>query len=124
MDDGVLRCRAAPQIPTFPDSDGSLNDECNQGHQQQGNGGTQVTSNRTFEVEQVISRKLQLKRKAEYLKSDLMHQFDCQVNDFVDSLIEESAVLEPAPVPDVFSPPLTEKERSKLGCCPATPTCL
>jgi len=61
---------------------------------------------------------------AQYLKSDLMHQFDCQVNDFVDSLIEESAVLEPAPVPDVFSPPLTEKERSKLGCCPATPTCL
>ncbi|TNN89249.1 Sterol O-acyltransferase 1 [Liparis tanakae] len=44
-----------------------------------------------------------------------MHQFDSQVNDFMDSLIEESGVLEPAPVPAVFSPPLTEKERSKLG---------
>lgn len=54
---------------------------------------------------------------AQYLKSDLMRQFDSQVNDFMDSLIEESATLEPAPVPAVFSPPLSDKERSKLRCC-------
>lgn len=54
---------------------------------------------------------------AQYLKSDLMRQFDSQVNDFMDSLIEESASLEPAPVPAVFSPPLSDKERSKLRCC-------
>uniref|UniRef100_A0A3P8QXP6 O-acyltransferase n=1 Tax=Astatotilapia calliptera TaxID=8154 RepID=A0A3P8QXP6_ASTCA len=67
-----------------------------------------------IEVEHVISKKLQLKKKAEYLKSDLMRQFDTQVNDFMDSLIEESTSLEPAPVPAVFSPPMSDKERSKL----------
>uniref|UniRef100_A0A671VUT8 O-acyltransferase n=1 Tax=Sparus aurata TaxID=8175 RepID=A0A671VUT8_SPAAU len=45
-----------------------------------------------------------------------MRQFDSQVNDFMDSLIEESASLEPAPVSAVFSPPLSDKERSKLRC--------
>uniref|UniRef100_H3DDH3 O-acyltransferase n=1 Tax=Tetraodon nigroviridis TaxID=99883 RepID=H3DDH3_TETNG len=67
-----------------------------------------------IEVEHMISKKLQLKRKAEYLKNDLMRQFDSQVNDFMDSLIEESATLEPAPLPAVFSPPLSDKERNKL----------
>uniref|UniRef100_A0A8D0CYK8 Sterol O-acyltransferase 1 n=1 Tax=Sander lucioperca TaxID=283035 RepID=A0A8D0CYK8_SANLU len=61
---------------------------------------------------------------AQYLKSDLMHQFDSQVNDFMDSLIEESASLESAPVSAVFSPPLSDKERSKLGCCHLTITSL
>uniref|UniRef100_A0A3Q4H6C9 O-acyltransferase n=1 Tax=Neolamprologus brichardi TaxID=32507 RepID=A0A3Q4H6C9_NEOBR len=64
-----------------------------------------------IEVEHVISKKLQLKKKAE---SDLLRQFDMQVNDFMDSLIEESTSLEPAPVPAVFSPPMSDKERSKL----------
>uniref|UniRef100_A0A3Q3XD59 O-acyltransferase n=1 Tax=Mola mola TaxID=94237 RepID=A0A3Q3XD59_MOLML len=67
-----------------------------------------------IEVEHVISKKLQLKRKAEYLKNDLLRQFDSQVNDFMDSLIEESASLELAPLPAVFSPPLSDRERSKL----------
>lgn len=53
---------------------------------------------------------------AQFLKSDLMRQFDSQVNDFMDSLIEESASLEPASVSAVFSPPLSDKERSKLRC--------
>lgn len=55
---------------------------------------------------------------AQHLKNDLMRQFDSQVNDFMDSLIEESASLESAPLPAVFSPPLSDKERSKLRCCP------
>lgn len=50
----------------------------------------------------------------QFLKSDLMRQFDSQVNDFMDCLIEESATLEPAPIPAVFSPPLSDKERNKL----------
>lgn len=54
---------------------------------------------------------------AQHLKSDLMRQFDTQVNDFMDSLIEESTSLEPAPVPAVFSPPMSDKERSKLKYC-------
>lgn len=53
----------------------------------------------------------------QYLKNDLMRQFDSQVDDFMDSLIEESASLEPVPLPAVFSPPLSDKERSKLRCC-------
>lgn len=56
----------------------------------------------------------------QYLKNDLMRQFDSQVNDFMDSLIEESATLEPAPLPAVFSPPLSDKERNKLRCCHLT----
>uniref|UniRef100_A0A7N5ZRW9 O-acyltransferase n=1 Tax=Anabas testudineus TaxID=64144 RepID=A0A7N5ZRW9_ANATE len=67
------------------------------------------------DMEHVISKKLQLKRKAEHLKSDLMRQLDSQVNDFMDSLIEESASLDPTPVASVFSPLLSEKERSKLS---------
>lgn len=51
---------------------------------------------------------------AQYLKSDLMRQLESQVSDFMDSLIEESASLEPAPVAAVFSPLLSDKERSKL----------
>lgn len=51
---------------------------------------------------------------AQHLKSDLMRQLDSQVNDFMDSLIEESASLDPTPVASVFSPLLSEKERSKL----------
>lgn len=52
---------------------------------------------------------------AQFLKCDLMRQFDTHVSDFMDSLIEESASLEPAPVSSVFSPPLSDKERNKLG---------
>lgn len=105
-----------------------------------------------IEVEHVISKKLQLKRKAEvcelgfysgkhlavfdlgcliiiiikkidipsyiqYFKNDLMRQLDSQVNDFMDSLIEESASLEPAPLPAVFSPLMSDKEKNKLRCC-------
>ncbi|XP_023257689.1 sterol O-acyltransferase 1 isoform X2 [Seriola lalandi dorsalis] len=108
------RCRAFPKMPTFPDLDSSLDGEHSLGEHRQGNGDNHITSNGKIEVEHVISKKLQLKRKAEFLKSDLMRQFDSQVNDFMDCLIEESASLEPAPIPAVFSPPLSEKERSKL----------
>lgn len=50
----------------------------------------------------------------QYLKSDLMRQLDSHISDFMDSLIEETASLDPAPVAAVFSPPLSDKERSKL----------
>lgn len=51
------------------------------------------------------------------LKNDMMRQFESQVHDFMDSLIEESASLESTPLPAAFSPPLSDKERSKLGYC-------
>lgn len=46
-DDCVLRsrCQAIPKIPTFPDLDGTLEGECHQGEQQQGNGDSPITSN-------------------------------------------------------------------------------
>ncbi|XP_026104766.1 sterol O-acyltransferase 1 isoform X2 [Carassius auratus] len=69
-------------------------------------------SNGTVEVEHIISAKLQLKKKAEHLKADLMRQFDTQVNEFMDSLIEESASLGSSHVSTVF--PLSEKEKNKL----------
>lgn len=53
----------------------------------------------------------------QYFKNDLMRQLDSQVNDFMDSLIEESASLEPAPLPAVFSPLMSDKEKNKLRCC-------
>ncbi|XP_051525695.1 sterol O-acyltransferase 1-like [Myxocyprinus asiaticus] len=70
------------------------------------------SSNGTVEVEHIISRKLQLKKKAEHLKADLMQQFDIQVNEFMDSLIEKSASLGSSHVSTVF--PLSDKEKSKL----------
>lgn len=41
-----------------------------------------------------------------------MRQFDTQVNEFMDSLIEESASLGSSHVSTVF--PLSDKEKSKL----------
>ncbi|XP_029003489.1 sterol O-acyltransferase 1 [Betta splendens] len=43
-----------------------------------------------------------------------MRQLDGQVNDFMDSLIEESASLESAHVAAVLSPSMSDKEKSKL----------
>ncbi|XP_028817244.1 sterol O-acyltransferase 1 isoform X2 [Denticeps clupeoides] len=73
-----------------------------------------LTTNGKVEVEQIISKKLQLKRRAEHLKLDLMKELDSQVSEFMDGLIEESVSLESAPVPAAFSPLLSEKERNKL----------
>nr|XP_020468590.1 sterol O-acyltransferase 1 isoform X2 [Monopterus albus] len=111
---GVLRCRAIPKMPISPDK--CLEGECCPGEHHQNTRDNHTADNVSgkIEVEQVISKKLQLKKKAEYLKSDLMLQFDSQVSDLMDSLIEEATSLEPAPVSAGFSPPLSEKERSKL----------
>ncbi|XP_035638213.1 sterol O-acyltransferase 1 isoform X2 [Oncorhynchus keta] len=97
-------------MPTISDLDGMGGEGSNGENPCNG----EIHSNGKMEVERLISKKLQLKRKAEHLKFDLMRQFDSQVLEFMDSLIEESASLEPAPVPAVFSPPLSDKERSKL----------
>ncbi|XP_017262424.1 sterol O-acyltransferase 1 [Kryptolebias marmoratus] len=107
------RSRDAPNLSASSDLDNSLERESSPGGHQQGD--NHITSNGRIEVEHVISKKMQLKRKAECLKNSLMRQFDSQVNDFMDSLLEESGSLEPSPVSAVFSPLLSDKERSKLG---------
>ncbi|XP_067370584.1 sterol O-acyltransferase 1 isoform X1 [Channa argus] len=114
--DGVLRsrCQAMPKMSPFPYLDSSVDGHCSPGEPRQGNGNNYITGDGKIEVEHVTSKKLQLKRKAEYLKSDLMHQLDSQVNDFIDNLIEESANLEPTHVAASFTPPMSDKERSKF----------
>ncbi|XP_029473973.1 sterol O-acyltransferase 1 isoform X2 [Rhinatrema bivittatum] len=51
-------------------------------------------SNGLVDVEHVINRKMQLKRKAEQLKSNLMKEVDGHFSEFVEHLIEESTLLE------------------------------
>ncbi|KAM4641174.1 sterol O-acyltransferase 1 [Discoglossus pictus] len=53
-------------------------------------------SNGRVDLEHVISRKMELKRKAELLKTELMKEVDIHFNEFVNNLIEESSVLESA----------------------------
>ncbi|KAM9383716.1 sterol O-acyltransferase 1 [Pholidichthys leucotaenia] len=108
------RSRPFPKIPTFPELDGSLDGDLRPETHQQSHADDHITSNGMIEVERVIGKKLQLKKKAEFLKGDLMHQFDIQVSDFMDSLIEESTSLESVPVSAVFSRRLSDKERSKV----------
>ncbi|CAH2311422.1 sterol O-acyltransferase 1 [Pelobates cultripes] len=47
-----------------------------------------------MDLEHVINRKMELKRKAELLKSELMKEVDIHFNEFVNNLIDESTVLE------------------------------
>ncbi|KAJ4942752.1 hypothetical protein JOQ06_005266 [Pogonophryne albipinna] len=72
-DGGVLRsrCRSPETPPTSPDrSFSSLDgDRKPEQQQQQGNGVSHATSNGIIEVEHVISKKLQLQRKAEDLNT-------------------------------------------------------
>ncbi|XP_053324689.1 sterol O-acyltransferase 1 [Spea bombifrons] len=51
-------------------------------------------SNGLTDLEHVISKKMELKRKAELLKTELMKEVDIHFNEFVNNLIEESTVLE------------------------------
>ncbi|XP_064189380.1 sterol O-acyltransferase 1 [Anguilla rostrata] len=106
---GLRSRRVAPRMPGVLDGDDSGSSSSN--------GDPRITSNGKMEVEHVINKKLQLKMKVEHLKAGLMKQLDSQVNEFVDSLIEESACLDPPAVfssSSSFSPALSDKERSKL----------
>ncbi|XP_061681792.1 sterol O-acyltransferase 1 [Syngnathoides biaculeatus] len=117
-DDSSVRFRRQtfPDKPTSSDPESPVNGECSRGGGHgQSTGDRHVSSNGRIEVEHRMSKKLQLKRKAECLTKDLMRDFNNQVSEFLDSLIEESASLEPAPLGAVFSCPLSDKERSILG---------
>lgn len=101
------RCHAIPKMPVFPDQPTTMDDEGSQVEHSQ-NCENYPKTNGKIEVGRVISKKLQLKRRAEFLKSDLMRQFDGHINDFMDCIV-------PPPVSAVFSPHLSDKERNKLG---------
>ncbi|XP_077574025.1 sterol O-acyltransferase 1 [Stigmatopora nigra] len=112
-----FRPQSLPKLSTLKDQEYPGNGECTSPgtEQSQSIGDNSISSNGIMEMEHMISKKLQLKLKAEYMKKDLMQEFDNQVNDFMDSLIEESTRLEPPQMPTVFSPTLTDKEKSRLG---------
>ncbi|XP_059923811.1 sterol O-acyltransferase 1 isoform X2 [Gadus macrocephalus] len=107
------RMRIIPEMPAFPDLKSPIVMEGSQAEERQGFGDL-INSNGKMELEYVISKKLQLKMKAEHLRCDLIRQFDSHVSELVDSLIEESVSLEPTPLPANFSPSMSDKERSKL----------
>ncbi|XP_008328349.1 sterol O-acyltransferase 1 [Cynoglossus semilaevis] len=115
-DNRVLRSRSRSSTKKInsSDPDTSFDGESSLEGHQRGRGDNHITRNGRIEMEHMISKKLELKRKAEFLKSDLLRQLESQVGDFVDSLIEESATLEPAPLPAVFSPPVLDKDKSRL----------
>ncbi|KAL4634885.1 sterol O-acyltransferase 1 isoform X1 [Arapaima gigas] len=110
---------ASEEIPALRNRSGDLKSpsvlECD-GKWREASGDNRSTTNGEMtttckmEVEHVISKKQQLKMKAEHLKSDLMRQFDSQVSEFMDSLIAESTSLEPP----LLSSAMSEKERSKM----------
>ncbi|XP_036435506.1 sterol O-acyltransferase 1 isoform X2 [Colossoma macropomum] len=66
------------------------------------------------ELEHVLQKKLLLRRKAEILKAELMHHLDSQMEEFVDSVMEETSSLGSSALNSHFSPFLTDKERAKL----------
>ncbi|NP_001087028.1 sterol O-acyltransferase 1 S homeolog [Xenopus laevis] len=51
-------------------------------------------SNGLVDLEHVINRKMEMRKKAEHLKNELMKEVDGHLNEFVNNLIEESTVLE------------------------------
>ncbi|KAM8930506.1 sterol O-acyltransferase 1 [Pelodytes ibericus] len=78
-------------------------------------------SNGLVDLEHVISRKMELKRKAELMKSDLMKEVDIHFNEFVNNLIEESTVLEsPTTSPNIYSGSI-EKDGHKVRGLRAPP---
>ncbi|XP_053549904.1 sterol O-acyltransferase 1 [Bombina bombina] len=70
-------------------------------------------SNGLVDLDHVISRKMELKRKAELLKAELMKEVDIHFNEFVNNLIEESTVLESTIAAPNFHPGNGEKDGHK-----------
>ncbi|MCJ8734589.1 hypothetical protein PDJAM_G00237100 [Pangasius djambal] len=69
--------------------------------------------NGSVELERNMKEKLLLRKKAEQLKVDLIRHFDSQLNEFVDSLMDEPHGLGSSSRSG-SSQPLTDRERTKL----------
>ncbi|XP_072537383.1 sterol O-acyltransferase 1 isoform X2 [Salminus brasiliensis] len=74
----------------------------------------QHNTNGNVELEHVLQKKLLLRRKVQNLKVEMMHHFDSQVDEFVDSVMEESCSLGGSSENSHVSPFLSDKERAKL----------
>ncbi|XP_044156649.1 sterol O-acyltransferase 1 isoform X1 [Bufo gargarizans] len=81
-----------------------------------------TTSNGFMDLEHVINRKMELKRKAEVLKNELMKEVDIHFNEFVNNFIEESTALEASSASINCYPGNGEKDVHKARTSkPATP---
>ncbi|CAJ0922155.1 unnamed protein product [Ranitomeya imitator] len=67
-----------------------------------------------MDLEHVINRKMELKRKAEVLKSELMKEVDIHFNEFVNNFIEESTSLEASSASGNCYPANSEKDGHKV----------
>ncbi|KAB5567077.1 hypothetical protein PHYPO_G00228640 [Pangasianodon hypophthalmus] len=76
-------------------------------------GDVHKSRNGSVELERNMKEKLLLRKKAEQLKVDLIRHFDSQLNEFVDSLMDESHGLGSSSLSG-SSQPLTDRERTKL----------
>ncbi|KAM4021892.1 sterol O-acyltransferase 1 isoform 1-T1 [Anomaloglossus baeobatrachus] len=68
-------------------------------------------TNGFMDLEHVIKRKMELKRKAEILKSELMKEVDIHFNEFVNNFIEESTTLEASSASGNCYPSSAEKDK-------------
>ncbi|KAG9270147.1 sterol O-acyltransferase 1 [Astyanax mexicanus] len=66
------------------------------------------------ELDHILQKRLLLRRKVQKLKVEMLQQFDCQMDEFVDSVVEESSSLGGSSLNSHFSPLLSDKERAKL----------
>ncbi|MEE6495787.1 hypothetical protein FKM82_002146 [Ascaphus truei] len=73
-----------------------------------------AASNGLVDLEHVINRKMELKRKAELLKTDLMKEVDIHFNEFVNNLIEESTALESTSAAASLYPGSVEKDGHRV----------
>ncbi|XP_075038409.1 sterol O-acyltransferase 1 isoform X1 [Mixophyes fleayi] len=72
-----------------------------------------AVSNGFMDFEHVIHKKMELKRKAELLKNELMKEVDIHFNEFVNNFIEESTALETSAASTNFYPGNDEKDGHK-----------
>lgn len=78
-------------------------------------------SNGFMDLEHVINRKMELKRKAEVLKTELMKEVDIHFNEFVNNFIEESTALETSPASSNCYSGNAEKDGHKVRTLKAAP---
>ncbi|XP_060788614.1 sterol O-acyltransferase 1 isoform X2 [Neoarius graeffei] len=83
--------------------------------QDRGEAGGDIHKNRngSVELERNMKEKLLLRKKAEQLKVDLLRRFDSQLNEFVDSLMDDSHGFGSSSLSG-SSQPLSDREKTKL----------
>lgn len=105
-----MESESGPKLRNRPAHRLSSGSEGDDGLKKEEDGVLRLTNAGKMDVERLISRKMQLKRKAEVLKSDLMRQLDGHFSEFVDTLIEESTLLETPSINSISPETLHDKD--------------